>query len=842
MKTNRIFTVMVAALVFCMAGHLTTASAAEATEELVERYTGMLNGLRAELTAKVPKIDLEKAKTPGSVEEKQLIKSLASDALDAKLVKYVVLLEATPKGLAEFVQQGKAQAALVEQLLADDELMKQMLVADGSRDGKYGSAMNIYTDIQKASEKAKDGVLQRLAMAVSLEFAGSVAKKSAEAKTDASVTEGAVNRYLHYEKAYLGGELDPAFGQFTVWELRLVVNGGDSDESLVWGREMLRNLRPDHIYSAPYGVRYSVIVNTCVKYGSGHVMFDRPELNPAQNIIMNGGVCGRRAAMGRFILRAFGIPNTARPSPGHGALCRWTPKGWWVNLGPGWGAGTVWGSKDLWFLAVTQARENREAFLQVKRAYWIGDVLGERRTYRSYHAVPPEGWNGAALRRQRAIIEEAKAVAPEAPGEDIDEALGPTLAQKVEATPIAPADREITYGEDGVISIPAAACTPSDATPCVTPMKSFAGGLQIFLPRLSTSGTGKSILRGGGWRQEAKFCKSGWRMGDGGRGGSYANWGFRAAMTPEADQTSRELTLDLGDGVKLELVYIKPGTFVMGGESTTESRFVCVEVPKHEVTITKGFYLGKYEVTQAQYDAIMGSNPSSGGKDPQCPADNIVEGDAWKFCEKVSDKTGLDVRLPTEAEWEYACRAGSDTEWFFGDDPSKLGDYAWYKDNDDGKSHPVGQKKPNLWGLYDICGNVFERVSDVYVREYYANSPKEDPTGPAQGNGSGTFFKYRITVPEAGKYTLSARVVTVNYNQNLRVSVNGGESEATVEMPFTCGKWLDTKPVTLTLKKGENTLQFVRRNPDSPQLHGGMATLHFQRGVAIKSFTLKPVR
>ena len=154
----------------------------------------------------------------------------------------------------------------------------------------------------------------------------------------------------------------------------------------------------------------------------------------------------------------------------------------------------------------------------------------------------------------------------------------------------------------------------------------------------------------------------------------------------------------------------------------------------------------------------------------------------------------------------------------------------------------MGQKKPNLWGLYDICGNVFERVSDVYVREYYANSPKEDPTGPAQGNGSGTFFKYRITVPEAGKYTLSARVVTVNYNQNLRVSVNGGESEATVEMPFTCGKWLDTKPVTLTLKKGENTLQFVRRNPDSPQLHGGMATLHFQRGVAIKSFTLKPVR
>ena len=122
-------------------------------------------------------------------------------------------------------------------------------------------------------------------------------------------------------------------------------------------------------------------------------------------------------------------------------------------------------------------------------------------------------------------------------------------------------------------------------------------------------------------------------------------------------------------------------------------------------------------------------------------------GKAWEFCDKVADITGRDVRLPTEAEWEYACRAGSTTAWFFGDDPSKLGDYAWYKDNDGGKSHPVGQKKPNPWGLYDICGNVFERVADVYVKDYYANSPKEDPTGPAQFDGSGTVFKYSITVP-----------------------------------------------------------------------------------------------
>ena len=154
----------------------------------------------------------------------------------------------------------------------------------------------------------------------------------------------------------------------------------------------------------------------------------------------------------------------------------------------------------------------------------------------------------------------------------------------------------------------------------------------------------------------------------------------------------------------------------------------------------------------------------------------------------------------------------------------------------------MGQKKPNPWGLYDICGNVFERVADVYAKDYYANSPKEDPTGPAQFEGSGSRFKYRVDVPQAGKYKLSARLVTVNYNQNLHVSVQGGESEATLMSPYTAGKWQNTEPVTITLKKGQNTLLFSRSNPDSPQPHDGKDTLHFQRGIAIKSFMLKPAR
>jgi formylglycine-generating enzyme required for sulfatase activity len=185
------------------------------------------------------------------------------------------------------------------------------------------------------------------------------------------------------------------------------------------------------------------------------------------------------------------------------------------------------------------------------------------------------------------------------------------------------------------------------------------------------------------------------------------------------------------------------------------------------------------------------------------------------------------VRLPTEAEWEYACRAGSKTAWFFGDDPSQLGDYAWFKANDGGKSHPVGQKKPNPWGLYDIYGNVFERVADTYARDYYAKSPNQDPTGPGQGEKSR--LDYAFDVPSPGTYALTVQVVANNYNQTLDVSANGEGPEVSMKLPFTFGQWKESEPVMLTLKQGGNTLHFARTNPP-------------QAGIAVKSFTLKPVK
>jgi len=481
------------------------ASLTAAGQKLEAQYADQLKALRAELTAKLPPNDQAKGDT--------LNKLLASDALDAKLAKYVVLPEATPRGLAEFAQQGPEQAALVERLLADADLMKQMLVADGANGGRYGQAMKIYTDIRKASKKASEGVLQRLALAISLEHAVPIAQANPEAATNAPATIDPVKRYFHYEKAYLGGELDPAFDQLTAWDLRMVVNGDEPDETLAWGREMLRNYRPDHIYNPNPGWRYVSLVASDVKYGSGDVKFDRPELQRYQNILMNGGVCGRRAFIGRFILRAFGIPVTARPQRGHAALVHWTPKGWVPNLGGGWGAGWASGpnsraggrSSDLDFLATTQARSNPKEYMKVKRAQWIGDVLGDKQAF----------WNGVALSTQQAIIKESKAETLGALGEDLGESNEPTVAEKVMASPVTPEDKKIICGADGVISIPAAAYSkPSGNTREVVAMKSFGGGLQIFLPRFFPEGL--TVLRGGTWKSEAPLCTSGTRLLSGG--------------------------------------------------------------------------------------------------------------------------------------------------------------------------------------------------------------------------------------------------------------------------------------------------------------------------------------
>ena len=401
---------------------------------------------------------------------------LGSDKLDAKLAKCAVMTDATPRGLALFAQQGADQAALVEKLLADAPLMKEMLVAGGAKFGEYGRAIGIYTAIRKASAKSHEGNLQRLALATSLEHARPIPESHPKDKTNGPVSIDPVKRYLHYEKAFLNGELDPAFKDFTTWEYRMVVNCDAPDEILAWGREMLRTYRPDHIYNPDYGWRYVSSVRTEVPYGSQNVKHDRPSLHQYQNIIMNGGVCGRRAFFGRFILRSFGIPTWGVTQRAHAALSHWTPKGWVVNLGAGFHAS--WWDKDesplsgTQFLLDSQAREHPEEYLRVLRAQWVNRILGEP-AYNERRKIAGGLWS--RMGHFQAVMLSEKAVTLGPLGQELAEAN--EKEQKVVSAAVSAADQKVVLNPDGSITIPAVA--HGKASGKASAMKGFSGGMQL---------------------------------------------------------------------------------------------------------------------------------------------------------------------------------------------------------------------------------------------------------------------------------------------------------------------------------------------------------------------------
>jgi len=193
-------------------------------------------------------------------------------------------------------------------------------------------------------------------------------------------------------------------------------------------------------------------------------------------------------------------------------------------------------------------------------------------------------------------------------------------------------------------------------------------------------------------------------------------------------------TMELGDGVKLELALIPAGKFLMGSPANEEGRSDN-EGPQHEVTISQPFYMGKYEVTQEQYVQIKSGN-SSNNRNDTGPAARINWHECLDFCNKLSARAGKTVRLPTEAEWEYACRAGTQTRFYTGDRDEDLARAGWYGShkaigNSGPGAHRVGEKLANAFGLYDMHGNLWEWCNDWYSDKYYAESPKVDPQGPA---------------------------------------------------------------------------------------------------------------
>ena len=185
-------------------------------------------------------------------------------------------------------------------------------------------------------------------------------------------------------------------------------------------------------------------------------------------------------------------------------------------------------------------------------------------------------------------------------------------------------------------------------------------------------------------------------------------------------------------GASMEFVWISPGSFRMGSPSS-EPGHRSNEGPVHEVEISEGFWLGKYEVTQEQWVAVMGSNPSRYKRGGRWPVENVSWHDVQAFIDKLNPVRETLYRLPTEAEWEYACRAGSSTRWSFGDDESRLEDYAWYGGNNSPLgTKAVGSKWPNAWGLHDMHGNVREWVQDSYGS--YGSYHQVDPLGLSTGS------------------------------------------------------------------------------------------------------------
>ena len=202
-----------------------------------------------------------------------------------------------------------------------------------------------------------------------------------------------------------------------------------------------------------------------------------------------------------------------------------------------------------------------------------------------------------------------------------------------------------------------------------------------------------------------------------------------------------------------EMIAIPAGSFDMGSNDDVDS------LPVHRVNV-RGFLLGKTEVTQGQWTAVMGNNPSKFSQcGENCPVEKVSWFEAQEFSKRLSQKTGKQYRLPTEAEWEYAARSGSRTRWGFGDDENILGEFAWYSDNSNNKTHPVAEKRPNAFGLYDMHGNVWEWTQDCWNANYSG--------APIDGNAP-TFGICSRRVARGGSWS--------NFAQNLFTFVRSGES------------------------------------------------------------------
>ena len=486
-------------------------------QALLAKYTEMLASLKTEIAAAVPEIDPAKREAflaahaevakvpappnPGSSKvappryadsnppyKEAQAKALAAaraihpevapflggDELHAKMVKCALISHATPAGLAGFAQRGDGEEALIDGLLADDPLMKQIMEMGGAYEGKYGQSMQIYRAILAASERARDGFLQKLALGCALEHPDGNVQK--EGKTAAELM---VAMYLNYEKAYFEKKLDPAFDSYTDFEYRFIFPHRTVDD-VTWMREMMRKYRPDHVTMDDYNWRYVRIVKTDIPYTSNVKRPVRPDLglSKMQDYFLEGGICGPRAFVGKLSTAAFGIPTRGARQTGHAAMSHWTPDGWTVCLGAWWSMNRWRGRAGLDFLLETKARKGQD-YIKVLRAQWLGSALGETPVHGMNYGTGGGFWNALAFYQKLAIVEDAEIAELAITGAELAESNDEAAAEQIQQIELSEEDTTITVAENGVITIPVAACSSPKSTEKIRFMHGINGGVQV---------------------------------------------------------------------------------------------------------------------------------------------------------------------------------------------------------------------------------------------------------------------------------------------------------------------------------------------------------------------------
>lgn len=416
---------------------------------------------------------------------------LSSTALDPKLMRIAILTDATPRGLAEFAQQGVAEKKLLETLFADEALMRQILEAGGANGGEYGETMQVYTAILAKSERAREpgSIFQRLALGTAIQMPWLPGKEKGGVhgivqRTQENIDQ--VARYLHYEKAFLDGELDPAFRDMNTWECRFITDSEYSNEDLAWTRRMMRIYRPDQITTSDTKWRYVRHIKDDVPYCS---TTSDPSLGTeAQMQIALGGVCGRRAFLGRLTTRAFGIPTRASTQTGHAAMSHWTPDGWVICLGAWWSNAWCGPQGGLDFLLESQAREFEDEYQLVRRAQWLGDAFGEENVSIAQGKFGQGGgfWDGLAFVKKQIIVKQAEVKALELVGGmklgESDDLIGDEEGKELE---IPDGEKEIKVAGDGTLTLPAVACySPRKSSDRILFLKSWDEGYQLHYSRL----------------------------------------------------------------------------------------------------------------------------------------------------------------------------------------------------------------------------------------------------------------------------------------------------------------------------------------------------------------------